>query len=104
MSALSEGHLAAVIFCVLGDSLVFCWEDFSFFFLFFPPFYPPFPFFCGFLVYWSGKSQFCGVVLYSAWSYIPPASMHRSLVICPAYARHMHCLLVIQGGLGAGGT
>ena len=44
MSALSEGHLAAVIFCVLGDLLLFCWEDFSSFSLF-PPFLPFFPFF-----------------------------------------------------------
>ena len=73
MSALSEGHLAAVIFCVLGDPLLFCWEEFFLFFLFFP-FYPLFPFFCGFLVYWSGRSQFSGVILYSTWSYIPPAS------------------------------
>ena len=51
MSALSEGHLAAVIFCVLEDSLVFCWEDFLLFFLF-PPFFTLFfLFFCGFLVY-----------------------------------------------------
>ena len=45
MSALSEGHLAAVIFCVLGDPLLFCWEDFFSFFLFFSLFLPFFSFF-----------------------------------------------------------
>ena len=67
MSALSEGHLAAVIFCVLGDPLLFCWEDFFSFFIFFPLFYPPFSFF--FADFWSigqGNPSFGG------WSYIWP--------------------------------
>ena len=45
ISALSEGHLAVVIFCVvLGDPLLFYWEE-LFLFLF-----PPFSFFFGFFV------------------------------------------------------
>ena len=41
MSALSEGHLTAVIFCVLGDPLLFCWEDFFLFLSFFLPLFTP---------------------------------------------------------------
>ena len=66
MSALSEGHLAAVIFCVLGDSLVFCWEDFFLFFSLFSPFLPLFPFFADFWSIGQGNPSFAG------WSYIPP--------------------------------
>ena len=65
MSALSEGHLAAVIFGVLGDSLVFCWEDFSFFYSFFP-FFTPFSFFADFWSIGQGNPSFGG------WSYIRP--------------------------------